>query len=280
MKKTVFTLICSLFGGHLFAQQPFTGQDINPRQGIFGDDWSSLDPNNYMLNWFALSIYRDGTGSPNQKPYPGFYIHTPDGGFQMGICMDSGQPWGVGNFYMKANRNGGTGPRTAIYDLVGGYPSFFRFGVASTNFKALVINDNDRVGIGTDNMPTTMPSTNDNYRLFVKGGIKAEELLVELSSTGGWGDYVFDKNYELMELPALKTYVESNKHLPDFPSAQELVDNGGIEISKMIKSQQVKIEESVLYVLQLSEKLEKLQKQNEELQHKVESLEKSLSEKK
>lgn len=276
MKHLIFCIACCLIFGNTFAQ-PFTGQDINPRQGIFGDSWSSVDPNNYMLNYFALSILRDTTGSPNQKPYPGFYIHTPNGGFQMGVCMDSLQPWGVGNTFMKASRNDGSGPRNTIYDLIGGYPSFFRFGVETTGFKALVVNENDRVGIGTDNLPTTVPSTSDNYRLFVKGGIKAEELLVELSSTGGWGDYVFDKDYILMSIPALKDYIASQKHLPNMPSAQNLVDNGGIEMGKMIKMQQEKIEENVLYVIQLSEQLEKLRKQNEELQQKLAIIEKTIS---
>jgi len=79
-------------------------------------------------------------------------------------------------------------------------------GAASTT-PAVNITSNGNVGIGTTN-----PGA---YMLAVNGNVHARQVNVDIT---GWGDYVFKKDYPLMPLSAVKTYVDKNHHLPDIPS--------------------------------------------------------------
>src|SRR5205085_1741079 len=107
---------------------------------------------------------------------------------------------------------------------------FFADGNGDANHigvKALMdIEPNGNIGIGT----TTMPD--NSFKLYVKGGIKAEKMKVELCNTGNWCDYVFDKDYKTMSLSELEQFVTKNKHLPEIPSAKEVTENG-IDVAEM-----------------------------------------------
>jgi hypothetical protein len=96
------------------------------------------------------------------------------------------------------------------------------------------------------------------YLLNVKGKVVAEEILVQLSSQ--WPDYVFNKNYKLMQLPELKKYISQNNHLPEVPSADQMKD--GIAVGDMNKLLMQKVEELTLYVLQLNEEIQALKARN------------------
>ena len=109
---------------------------------------------------------------------------------------------------------------------------------------AVSISDNGKVATG--------------YLLSIKGKVAAEEVLVELN--GSWPDYVFGKDYELMNLPELKKYIAINSHLPEIPSANEM--NEGISLGNMNKLLMQKVEELTLYVLQLNEEIQSLKNQN------------------
>ena len=282
MKKSIFILLLIVLSNTLKAQ-PFTGKDINPLRTVIGSDWSSINPSDYELNNYALSIYNDGKQGPFDKPYPAMLFSTPTGGFNMGVITTPGAMggYGVGNFVMKAGRGLGVGPMNVFFDVNTWdeyNTSFWRFGGQQTNYKTLVVSNSDRVGIGTDNFPNTYPDINgDNYRLFVKGGIKAEEIKVELSTTGGWADYVFKKDYKLMNLSMLKKFIYKNKHLPNIPSSKTLVASGGVEVGKMMTLQQEKIEENTLYIIQLNEQLEKAKAENNELKKRLAAIEKLLN---
>ncbi len=155
---------------------------------------------------------------------------------------------------------------------------FLSTGAAGTN-NILFLNDNGKVGVNTAN-PTanltvngttligdpasvTLPS---GYKLYVQTGILTEKVKVALINTTDWADYVFDKNYKLKPLSEVKNYVEENKHLPGVPSAQELKEQGGIDLSQMAAKQMEKIEELTLYLIQL-------EKQNKELNERLLKLE-------
>jgi len=104
------------------------------------------------------------------------------------------------------------------------------------------------VTIGTYNLPS-------GYRLAVDGKIASEEVLVQLSSN--WPDYVFEEEYELLELNDLKSFIDRNNHLPGIPSA-DVVEEKGIELGEMQKMQMEKIEELTLYILELKKELDDL----------------------
>ena len=99
------------------------------------------------------------------------------------------------------------------------------------------------VGIGTD-----LPSE----KLSVNGNIRAKEIKVE---SANWPDYVFEEGYNIGTLKGLERYIKTNKHLPEMPSAKE-VETNGIAVSEMLKSQQKKIEELTLHLINLSKKVE------------------------
>jgi len=108
--------------------------------------------------------------------------------------------------------------------------------------------------------------SNTNYSLFVEKGILTERLKVALVSSTEWADYVFADNYKLMSLYDVERFINENKHLPDVPSAQQLVDEGGIDMNDMFARQMAKIEELTLYLI-------KLQKENDQLKQRITNLE-------
>ena len=99
----------------------------------------------------------------------------------------------------------------------------------------------------------------DNYKLFVRKGIRTERVKVDVAS-GVWADYVFETEYKLRPLEEVENYIAKNGHLPDVPSAEE-VENDGIDVAQMDALLLQKIEELTLYTIELERKLEELKKQ-------------------
>ncbi|HMS66510.1 MAG TPA: fibronectin type III domain-containing protein [Saprospiraceae bacterium] len=116
------------------------------------------------------------------------------------------------------------------------------------------------VHIGKSNVSTGLEQ---GYALFVANGIKTEKLKLEIATAGGWADHVFDKKYQLLPIPTLKSFIDRNKHLPGFPSTNTIVENGGYELVDMLKKQQEAIENLHLYIIQLENKLTVLEQKLE-----------------
>lgn len=104
--------------------------------------------------------------------------------------------------------------------------------------------------------------TNPGEKLSVNGNIRAKEVKVEASN---WPDYVFEEGYKVETLKGLESYIKTNKHLPDMPSAKE-VETNGIAVSEMLKLQQKKIEELTLYLIEKDKKIDALIKRMEVLE--------------
>ena len=118
------------------------------------------------------------------------------------------------------------------------------------NTQLMRIAANGNVTIGTSLTP--------NYKLAVGGKIIAEELKVKLQSAG-WPDYVFAKDYQLPTINQVEKQIQLYGHLTNMPSALD-VHNNGIEVGEMARLQQEKIEELMLYIIQLNKKLETQEK--------------------
>ena len=122
--------------------------------------------------------------------------------------------------------------------------------------------------IGTIGFPTGAPV---NALLAVKGQIWAQVLKVTQLN---WPDYVFDKEYKLLTLPELATYIRKYKHLPGVPSVKE-VTKEGVNVGDNQAVLLRKIEELTLYLLEQNRKIEVLQKQTMGQQKEVNKLKKN-----
>jgi hypothetical protein len=119
---------------------------------------------------------------------------------------------------------------------------------ATGNSEAMRITANSYVGIGT---------TNPTYKLDVLGTIRAKEVLVNLD---GGADFVFEKGYKLLPIEHVASYVQENKHLPDIPSANEMVKNGVSMGDMQVKLLQ-KVEELTLYVIEQQKEINQLKRE-------------------
>ncbi|MBN8682812.1 MAG: hypothetical protein J0L99_09165 [Chitinophagales bacterium] len=95
-------------------------------------------------------------------------------------------------------------------------------------------------------------------KLAVKGGIVTEFLKL---CTTEWCDYVFEDNYKLMSLPSTAQYIRNHKALPGSITEAEVKEEGGLLLDQTVRTQQVHIEEAYLHLLQMSARLDALEKQ-------------------
>lgn len=139
----------------------------------------------------------------------------------------------------------------------------YGFGIGSDNKGHIFQNINGpssimtfyqgNVGIGTD----LSWDIGKEYKLAVKGKIRAQEIRVELAN---WGDYVFKQDYKLLSLNDVETYINKEGHLPNVPGAKE-IEKDAFSLGELTKIQQVKIEELTLYLIEMKKEIEALKAQ-------------------
>jgi hypothetical protein len=100
---------------------------------------------------------------------------------------------------------------------------------------------------------------NREVDLKVNGKIWSHEVEVKLTE---WWDEVFNESYKLMPLDQLENFIENNKHLPDIPTEEDVLENG-IELGEMNALLLKKIEELTLYVIEQQKRLNRLEKKLE-----------------
>ncbi len=108
-------------------------------------------------------------------------------------------------------------------------------------------------------------STPAGYKLYVSTGILTEKIKAALKTSANWSDFVFESHYKLKPIEDVEKYIKANKHLPDVPSADELVKEGGIDMNEMFAKQMQKIEELTLYIIDMKKEIKDLQAQNVKL---------------
>ncbi len=121
-----------------------------------------------------------------------------------------------------------------------GYPN--AYDSASGSEMVMSIN-NGSVGIAT--------TDTKGYKFAVNGSMMATSVTVK--TYNNWPDYVFKRNYPLMPLSKLNTFIGENQHLPEVPSEKEFFDNG-INLGDMNKLLLKKVEELTLYLIEKDKK--------------------------
>ncbi len=135
-----------------------------------------------------------------------------------------------------------------------------KLGLGTTNPIEKLDIQNGNVRIGNVTTPT-------GYKLYVEKGILTEKVKVAVASSPAWADYVFASDYKLKPLSEVESFINLYKHLPNVPSADELVKEG-LDLGKMQATQMEKIEELTLYMIEMKKEIEVLKKQNQALRSK------------
>ena len=102
------------------------------------------------------------------------------------------------------------------------------FQTATTSDKFLSVNKFGKVGL---------------YNL------SASQVLVKIDNPYEWSDKVFESNHQLKPLNELEAYIVKNGHLPNIPSADEMMNKGfsvQVLLAKLLENQ----EEMTLHILQ------------------------------
>jgi hypothetical protein len=128
------------------------------------------------------------------------------------------------------------------------------------NFRIVPFDLDGRVIIGVKTITSGTHNTND-VKLTVDGHAIFKKVIVTQTN---WSDFVFAKEYRLRPLSEVEQFINTNKHLPDVPSENEVIENG-ISLGDMDAILLQKIEELTLYMIEL-------QKKNEALEQKIVNL--------
>lgn len=95
-----------------------------------------------------------------------------------------------------------------------------------------------------------------NFSISGKGEVYARKYTTTLNPIP---DYVFASTYDLMSLSDLRSYIQTNHHLPNIPSAEEL-SSTPVDLGELERLLLEKVEELTLYVLELEDRLRNLEK--------------------
>lgn len=100
------------------------------------------------------------------------------------------------------------------------------------------------------------------------GKIFAKEVEVKANV---WADYVFKKDYKLKTLEEVEKHISEKGHLPNIPSASEVIEKG-INVAEMDAKLLEKIEELTLYSIEQNKRLQSQSVEINELKRQVQLL--------
>ena len=180
----------------------------------------------YITNWNNLwqSGFYDSTDSPSAPEASGWFW-----GINMGHISNSPSYRYGGQIAIKNNNTSPT--------------MYFRsMDVNGVGTWAKILHNTGNQGI--------------NGNLAVDGTITAKEVKVQINV---WSDFVFADDYNLRPLSEVNKFIQTNGHLPEIPSEQEVKENGVSLVEMQVKLLQ-KIEELTLYIIEQDKKIKELEK--------------------
>jgi hypothetical protein len=277
-------------GNNVIPQNPM---DINGTTVIGNNTYTGVAATAPAHSLVVQGSVGIGTNAPSTKVH--IVANTADtSGLRLASLTDSSPTSGdaskfltvdnTGNVVLKTVTGGGTGSGLTLYTgdsdiintLTSGPDAQVRIVNMNGNnifFKSEEEDVHGRIYIGASHtFPTTLPAAEDNYRLFVEGGVLTEKVKVALRNPATeWPDYVFATDYQLMPLDKVESYVKENKHLPGMDSAEEL-GKKGLDLGDMQRKQLEKIEELTLHLIEQNKTIEKQNKELEILKVQMQSL--------
>lgn len=222
-----------------------------------GGDYNRLDFYYLNTNTRILTLHKNGNVGIGEHT-PTYKLHVKNTSTTSGTAIRAEAI----NGQIRIFETDGSAPTVNFTQIERNGNAFHIYQKDAVGYKhVLTATEAGDVGIGTTNP--------QGYKLAVKGDMIAEKVVVKLYAN--WPDYVFTKNYGLMGLDEVESYIKENSHLPNVPSAKE-VEEGGIDLGKMDAILLQKIEELTLYVIELKKENKAQQLQNDEQQKIIDSL--------
>jgi hypothetical protein len=123
----------------------------------------------------------------------------------------------------------------------------------------LISNGQERIHLATDGkvgIGMVPPTNGSGFRLYVDEAIATREVKV---TAGTWPDYVFESGYQLLSFDQLRAFIGAERHLPGMLTANEVQGAQGFELGDTQVRMLRHMEEQTLYILQLEERLGKLE---------------------
>lgn len=242
---------------------------------VYGDWWGSIIAKfrYHTTDWgngsnFIDADIREKYGNPNIALVAGWTDVTYENSdYKIVIWLRGQTP-----YYYKADY----GVTPAVYDGVANALPYQETGGAAHTFKSAPESYVNHYGM-TYQSPVYFNDPGTNYfggsigigtrtpgtsKLAVEGTIAARKIKVTQSAT--WPDFVFDAAYQLPSLQEVESYIAANKHLPDVPSAADIIKDGQ-DLGEMNRILLKKVEELTLYMIEMK-------KENEEQKARVNQL--------
>lgn len=130
--------------------------------------------------------------------------------------------------------------------------------VNSAGVNLMQVKGDGSVGIGT--------TDTKGYKLAVNGSGIFTKVVVK--AYNNWPDFVFEHDYQLPTLGEMEAYVRTHKHLPEIPSAAEVAEKG-VDLGEMNQQLLKKVEEQMLYMIEMNKKITSLTQEVQELKKKI-----------
>lgn len=209
-----------------------------------------------------------GSSSPSSK------LHVVGGGtIGTGVRFEglpTDAPAGTATQYVTIDASGnlyrytGTAParQGVVENSTVGLPSTFN---ENWTLKNDFLYNKNKKGIIIGEGITSLPK---GYGMYVTDGILTEKVKVAIKNSSDWADYVFNKDYKKMSLTEVEKFININKHLPNIPSAAEMISEGN-DLAKTDAKLLEKIEELTLYMIEMKKENAQMKRQIHTLKRKL-----------
>ena len=185
------------------------------------------------------------------------------GGFAQTASYFGRYAGGVGtnqNLLQRASAIGYNAKVSVDDALILGDTSLVKVGIGLSNPRYRL----DVKGVFNTRMSYNSPVYKINDHNFLEldeeGQFVLNSFKMKYENANQWSDKVFEKNYSLLNLKEVEKFIVKNKHLPNVPSATEVVKNG-VAMDEMVSKLLEKVEELTLYTIQQQKEIDALKKQ-------------------